>query len=229
MSIRLSPRLQRIADYVLAGAKVIDVGTDHAYIPIWLLQEGVSSAAVATDIKPGPLSNAAKDAEKAGVSDRLELLLCDGLSACSAEMADTVIIAGMGGETIIGILDAAPWAAEKRLILQPQTKFTELRCWLRSHGLAITDASLTYDAGRIYLVWLVERGELRDCAIIDPVLMEKRDPLLKPYLEYHIKRLRKQIYGMERSASADPQQLCGNRGELEEIMKCYEEVQTWQT
>lgn len=228
MSIKLSPRLQRIADYVVPGSIVIDVGTDHAYIPIWLLQNGISDHAAATDIKPGPLHNAAKDAEKYGVSQQLQLLLCDGLSGCKAEMADTVIIAGMGGETIMGILDAAPWAWEKRLILQPQTKFTELRGWMNEHGLAVQDAALSYDAGRIYLVWLVGKGETQECCAIEPILLKKRDPLLKPYIEYHIKRLRKQVLGMEQSSHADPALLCAYRAELNEFLNAYGEVQQWQ-
>ena len=228
MSIVLSPRLQRIADYVLSGEKVIDVGTDHAYIPIWLLQSGVCAAAAATDIKPGPLANAARDAEKYGVDKKLALLLCDGLSGCSADMADTIIIAGMGGETIMGILDAAPWAWEKRLILQPQTKQPELRTWLTQRGLAVLDAALAYDAGRIYLVWLVGRGEMRPCANVDPILVDKRDPLLKPYTEDHIKHLRKQIQGMERSGRSDPELLAACRAELAELLRLHEEVLSWQ-
>ena len=80
MSIALSPRLRRIAEYVPPGSTVVDVGTDHAYIPIWLLQEGRSERAYATDIKAGPLSRAEADAERYGVTERLTLLLCDGLA-----------------------------------------------------------------------------------------------------------------------------------------------------
>ena len=228
MSVRLSPRLQRIADYVLPGATVIDVGTDHAYIPIWLLQNGISAEAYATDIKPGPLQNAERDAVRYGVPGHLHLTLCDGLQGCSADMGDTVIIAGMGGETIMGILDAAPWAWERRLILQPQTKQSELRSWLKAHGLAILDASLVYDAGRIYLIWLVGAGTLRECDAIDPILVEKREPLLKPYIEYHIKRLRKQVHGMSGSSTASTELLRAYQAELDELLRIYEEVVQWQ-
>jgi len=228
MGIALSSRLRRIADYIPAGARVIDVGTDHGYIPIWLLQNGLTDHAIATDIKPGPLNNAAKDAEKYGVSSLLELRLCDGLAGCCADDADTVIIAGMGGETIMGILDAAPWAFEKRLILQPQTKLTELRAWLAGRGLAIADASLVSDSGRLYQVWLAEKGEMVPYAPIDPSLLRKKERLLAPYTEDLIKRLGKQINGMKASAQADPLLLARLEREYHDILNIREEIRSWQ-
>ncbi len=228
LSIRLSPRLQRIADYIPAGSRVIDVGTDHAYIPIWLLQTGRADHAVAADIRSGPLGRAAADAEKYEVSDRLQLLLTNGLSGVAPDSVDTVIIAGMGGETILGILEASPWALEKRLILQPQTKPELLRAWLGERGCRVSDASLVYDTGRIYLVWLIARGEMRPAPAVDPVLVEKRDPLLRPFAEDQIKRLRKQIQGMERSASSDRSLLAGLKEMLNAYLELYEEVVLWQ-
>ena len=111
----LSKRLRQIADFIPHGAHIIDVGTDHAYIPIRLLLDDPGATAVATDIRPGPLQRARTDAEYYGVSDRLTLLLGDGLAPCTPDSGDTVILAGMGGETMIGILSAAPWVKEKRL------------------------------------------------------------------------------------------------------------------
>lgn len=228
MSIVLSSRLQKIADYVPAGSRVIDVGTDHAYIPIWLLQTGRSDTVTAADVRPGPLSRAASDAERAGVSDRLRLVLTDGLCGVSPESVDCIIIAGMGGETIIHILSAAPWALDKHLILQPQSKIGELRAWLGENGCAISDASLVYDTGRIYLVWKIARGCMRSAPAVDPVLVEKRDRLLKPYAEDQIKRIRKQLAGKESAVAADPQELTSLRARLDAFLNLYEEVCTWQ-
>jgi len=228
MKIRLSPRLQRIADYVLPGGTVIDVGTDHAYIPIYLLQNGISSHAYASDLRAGPLENARRDAESGGVADALTLYRCDGLADCRAEDVDTVIIAGMGGETIQGILADAPWTAAKRCILQPQTKFRELRLFLAKSGQRIADASLAYDTGRIYLVWLVERGTMDPDCTIDSSLLEKRDPLLVAYTEDLMKRLRKQLSGLERARNADPAQIDLLRRDLEALTKVHEEAVAWQ-
>ena len=227
MTVHLSPRLQRIADYVPQGSTVWDVGTDHAYIPIYLLQSGISARAYASDLREGPLQNARRDAELSGVAEQLTLRRCDGLSASSGEEADTLILAGMGGETILNILAAAPWAKEKRCILQPQTKFTELRRYLAQSGQCIRDASLAYDTGRIYLIWLVEPGQMDPECVIDRALLEKRDPLLAPYTEDRIKRLRKQLSGLERAAARDDALLGQLRSELEELTKIHREVKSW--
>lgn len=227
MAITLSARLQCIADYVEPGGVVIDVGTDHAYIPIWLLQTGVSPRAYASDVKAGPLKNAEDDAVRAGVRDRLTLYLCDGLALCDPDAVDTVILAGMGGETMMGILDAAPWVWEKRLVLQPQTKLPEFRLWLAGHGLAVRDAALVHDTGRLYLVWLVGRGKMDAEAVIDPCLIEKRDPLLKSYTGEQIKRQLKQIQGMEQARNADPAALERLRSELKELQTIYKEASQW--
>lgn len=226
--MQLSARLQRIADYVRPGDRIVDVGTDHAYIPIWLLKNGIIRSAAATDIRSGPLARARADAERFGVQDALELRLADGLASCSGEGIDTVIIAGMGGETIQGILSAAPWTRHKRLILQPQTKQDALRSWLGENGYAITDASLVYDTGRIYLVWLVESGDMPPFSGVDAALISNRDPLLKPYLDEQIKRHRKQLHGLGLSASPDPELLTALRSRLSylEEIKC--EVRKWQ-
>lgn len=227
MKLTLSPRLACIAGFVPQGSTAVDVGTDHAYIPIWLLQSGISERAYATDIKPGPLRNAETDAARAGVSDQLTLYLCDGLALCPPEAVDTVLLAGMGGETMMNILDAAPWALEKRLILQPQTKLCELRLWLRDHGLGVLDASLVHDAGRIYLVWLVGKAAMTGVGPVDPPLIEKRDPLLKAYTDEWIKRHLKQIQGLEIAKNGDSLLLARLKAELDELKRINREAAEW--
>lgn len=224
----LSKRLQCIADYIRPGDRIVDVGTDHAYIPIWLLKKDPDTSAIATDIRSGPLDRARADAERYGVADRLKLLLCDGLALCESDSVDTVILAGMGGETMIGILESAPWTLEKHLILQPQTKQAELRAWLTEHGYAINDASLVHDNGRLYLVWQITAGEMPPFHGVDEALLRKQDALLKPYLEEQIKRLRKQLNGVAH-AQRDEEGLGEKlRAELDELETVYQEVKTWQ-
>lgn len=192
----LSPRLAAVASFVPRGSVVTDVGTDHAYVPIWLLQNGVCERAYATDRRTGPLENAAADARRCGVSGLLTLRCCDGLTACAPEESDTVILAGMGGETMLHILSASPWAFGKRLILQPQTQIRTLRAALGRRGLAVLDAALARDAGRIYLIWRVGPGtpETPEPAV-DRVLIEKRDPLLPDYAAALLARERKRLAG----------------------------------
>ena len=224
----LSKRLQCIADYIRPDERIVDVGTDHAYIPIWLLQKDPGAAAIATDIRSGPLSRAKADAERFGVADRLTLLLCDGLALCAPDSVDTVILAGMGGETMISILEAAPWTLKKRLILQPQTKQAELRQWLAQRGYCIEDASLVHDNGRIYLIWMVSAGEMPPFHGVEEALLRKRDKLLKAYLEEQIKRLRKQINGVAQAQRDDGGLEKKLLSELSEMEGIYQEVKTWQ-
>lgn len=228
MLMQLSGRLQRIAELIRPGDRIIDVGTDHAYIPIWLLLQEPSATAIATDIRSGPLERARTDAVYYGVADRLTLLLCDGLSLCAPDDADTVILAGMGGETMIGILSAAPWTLDKRLILQPQTKQDELRAWLGANGYAIKDAVLAYDTGRIYLVWCVEAGEMPPFHGVDGALLSRRDPLLKPWLSEQIKRLRKRLNGVLQARAENAELTEALQSQLEALGKYYREVETWQ-
>ena len=134
--LQLQPRLQCLADLVPQGARLVDVGTDHGYLPVWLLQHGRMESAIASDINTLPLDHARATAAEYGVTACIDFRLCPGLAKIGSEECDTVAIAGMGGETIIGILKAAPWTRDgtHTLILQPQTKVDLLRRWLCESG-----------------------------------------------------------------------------------------------
>ena len=158
--IHLSPRLAAVAALVRPGAHVIDVGTDHAMIPVWLIQTGISDRVLATDIHPGPLENAASMVEKTQTGDKIRLLLTDGLTGIDPEGWDTVILAGMGGETMVSILSAAPWArGQIQLILEPQSKKAVLRRYLIENGWRIDCERLTEDAGHIYPILTAQAGQ----------------------------------------------------------------------
>lgn len=160
MEVHLSPRLDAIARAVPPGARVIDVGTDHAHLPVWLAQTGRASHVFASDIRPGPLENARALVEKTGTGHIVRLRLADGLCGFSGADGDTVVIAGMGGETIVSILSAAQWIRSgAALILAPQTKPEALRRWLTRNGFSITEELLVKDAGRIYPILTACGGE----------------------------------------------------------------------
>ncbi len=157
--IHLSPRLAAVAGLVPLGASVIDVGTDHAMVPVWLVQSGRARRALASDIRPGPLKSAAALVKRTGTGDRVRLLQTDGLTGIGPEDGDTVILAGMGGETMISILAAASWTgAGTLLILEPQSKRGDLRRWLIGNGFSIRTEKLVEDAGRIYPILTAAGG-----------------------------------------------------------------------
>lgn len=149
----LSPRLELIASLVPVGSFPVDVGTDHGYLPAWLLKNGIVQRCAATDINSGPLAAAARTLDEAGVRNKCQLFLCDGLADCGNIGVDAVIIAGMGGDNISGILERAPWARQcGPVILQPMSKSERLRFWLCANGYEIFNELLVRDNGRLYPV-----------------------------------------------------------------------------
>lgn len=158
----LSPRLRTIAEQVPKDAKFADIGTDHGYLPVWLLLSGTAASAIAADLRLGPLDRARQTAAHWGVTEQLSFRLCDGLSGIAPEEADVIAIAGMGGDTIAAILDAASWTREpgKTLLLQPMTGQPELRLWLQTHGYDIRGERIAREGRRFYSIWTVTGGEM---------------------------------------------------------------------
>ena len=198
--LQLQPRLQMLADLVPPGAILADVGTDHGYLPVYLLQKGAIKRAIASDIGAEPLDHARRTAEEYGAA--LELRLCDGLAGIAPHEVDTVVIAGMGGESIISILSAAPWTKDGcRLILQPMTRQELLRRWLAENGYRFTAEHLVEDKGTIYPILCVEGGEQPSLSEAETYagLLLADDPLYGEYLTRQMARLQKAADGMRRS------------------------------
>ena len=218
-----------MADKIKKGSIAADVGTDHGYIPTWLIQNGICERVIASDIKPGPLQTAISTARSAGVEDKIDFRLCSGLDAYSEDEFDTAIIAGMGGETVISILEACPWTKAKKLIIQPQSKLPELRLWMSRNGFAVKDAELVYDTGRIYIVWTVTGGDMGNVSsfAVDKALIDKKDPLLGAYLDGLIKRELKILKGMEKGAHVNADDIEQQKASIEELKKIKEETEAW--
>ena len=197
--LALPPRLAAVAALVPLGGRLADVGTDHGYLPIFLLQSGRVASAIATDIAPGPLERAKSAARRFGAA--LDCRLCDGLSAVSPGEADTVVIAGMGGETIAHILSAAPWTREGiTLLLQPMSKAEKLRPWLAEQGCAIVREVLVEDRGKLYPILLSRGGHPPPLTRAEIWAGLGRDePLYPRYLAGQIRRLRRAVQGLRRA------------------------------
>lgn len=200
--LKLQPRLACLAACVPQGAKLADVGTDHGYVPVHLLQEGKITKAIASDIGCEPLEHARRTAEEYRLGGAIDFRLCPGLAAILPEEVDTVLIAGMGGETIVEILTAAPWTkrGEHLLILQPQTKIEWFRSWLSGNGYCCVEEKLVFDKEKLYVVFLV-RG--RSSAACDELTSYagfclEKDPLYGEYLDRQLKRLHLRADGLGR-------------------------------
>lgn len=205
--LKLQPRLNCLAACVPNGARLADVGTDHGYVPVRLLQEKRIEYAIASDIGREPLEHAKRTAAEYEIEDGLNFRLCAGLDGIDASEVDTILIAGMGGETIMDILTAAPWTkdGEHLLLLQPQTKIEELRVWLTERGYCCEEEKLVLDKEKLYVVFLVRGGESEKCSAIERYagFHLSEDPLYGLYLERQVKRLTLRAAGLERGGKED--------------------------
>ena len=222
--IELSPRLRLAADLVPEGARLADVGTDHAYLPACLLMEGKIPSAIAADLREGPLSRARETAAEYGCGDRMAFRLCDGLSGIRPEETDAVVIAGMGGETIAQILEAAPWVRTRKipLVLQPMSSIPELRQRLGEDGFREGDT--------LYVVMRAEAGE--EPAMTPAQLWagrQSRDPLRGDYLRGLLEKLDRALDGLSRARDGRAED---RRRELaalrQELLEMREEWEAWQ-
>ncbi len=148
---RPDPRLYSAVQFIKPGSRCIDVGTDHAYLPIYLVESGICPQVLASDINQGPIDSASQHIRAAGLEDKILTRRADGLSGLENFRPDTVLIFGMGGELIARILEDAPWTKSKEtdLVLQPMSRVGLLRAFLYENGYSIIGEALS-QSGRIY-------------------------------------------------------------------------------
>ena len=204
--MELTARLQSVADQVPQGAAFADIGTDHAYLPVWLLLNGRIQHAIAADLREGPLNSARETAEQYGVSHQVSFRLCNGLADIAANEVDTIAIAGMGGETIASILEAAPWTKEEKLLLlQPMTSFPDLRLWLQRNGYNIEKETITKEGRRLYTCLTVRAGEMDELTPAELwVGRQSDDPLRGEFLAMMGAKIRRALDG--HLSAAEPNQ-----------------------
>ena len=184
------------------GRGLIDVGTDHGYLPVWLARRGYTGFLYASDINASPLASARKTAREALVEDRIEFLLCDGLDGCPPGKIDTIVIAGMGGDLICRILDRAEWCLNEAytLILQPMTKAEVLRYWLVNNGFSLQEERIVCDGGKLYQVILSRytgNMSLNDAELFAGAFENiRREPLCGEWLDSLILRFEKEERGL---------------------------------
>ena len=154
----LDGRLSSVAKFVRRGARFADVGTDHAYLPVFLLLDGRIERAVCSDINRGPLDNARATAREGGVYERIDFVLTDGAAALSDFGITDMAICGMGGELIAKIIEGAPFIKSSgvRLILQPMTRQEHLRTYLYNNGFSVIAEDYAADSGKFYSIIVAE-------------------------------------------------------------------------
>lgn len=202
----MDKRLLSLAKKIPDGIGVVDVGTDHGYIPVHLASGGYSGNIFASDINSAPLKTGMVNAEEAGVENRISFIHCNGLEKCPRSDIDTILIAGMGGDTICGILDRDEWVMDPAylLILQPMTKAEILRYWLVNNGFEILSEELCEDGGFTYQIITSRFGghtELNDAELfVGKYEQIHTSASFSARLSKLIKSTKKSIDGIEKAA-----------------------------
>lgn len=221
MKIPLSSRLSACAELVRSGARVADIGCDHGYLGISLLKNGIAEFVYASDLREKPLQKARENAARFGVAENIEFCLGDGLESIRPGQVDTIVMAGMGGDKIAAILDAAPWVRDEkmRLILQPQSSANDLRRWLGENSYRIERENLVLDGGFQYAVMLVAYGGGERLSpgeqYCSKQLMQSGSDLLIPYLDRVIPTLARTVENLRKAN--DPAKLAYYSTALEEL------------
>ena len=207
--INLDNRLRACANMIRKDAKLADIGTDHAYLPIFLMQTKLISRAIAADIKEGPLNCAKQNIRKYNLSDKIETRLSNGLENISPYEVDDIVIAGMGGELIIDIMSKASWLknANKRLILQPMSMSKKLRAYLFNNNFKLLKEVAIYSDKRVYTVMLAEYTKVRqkynEIELYIGALNQPLSAEAKAYIQKEINHLINQNKGLERENNLD--------------------------
>lgn len=194
------------ADLISGSGVVCDIGTDHAYLAVYLIQKGICGQVIASDVRDGPLKSAQINVLKHGLQNNITLMKSDGLEGIPLSGVSDVVIAGMGGETIIKILSACKNISDGiNLILQPMSKPERLRAWLYQNGYAVIRETAAKSCGFIYTALLVKHigGEIKyDCSMEYLGKLDLTLDIAKEYAENCIKKLRKRYDGLKMSNEA---------------------------
>lgn len=156
----LSNRLAKVAEFVLEEGTVADIGSDHAYLPVYLVGNNLCEYAIAGEVNEGPLKSAVNKIKENNLEDRVEAILGSGLSVLEDRKADTVVIAGMGGPLISKILHEGQRQLPdvKRLVLQPNVGAENVRIWLKKNGWSLIDEAIIKEDGHLYEILVADRS-----------------------------------------------------------------------
>lgn len=177
---QLSKRLQYVADFITPEYILADIGTDHGFVPIYQVKCKGTPKAYAMDINKGPLERADEHIAEAGLKDKIETRLSDGMHKLGRGEAESILIAGMGGELMVKILTEGAHALEtaKELILSPHTEADLVRCFIRDSHFVIDREGMVFDAGKYYVVLHARRAnrdELQKMYVMDSLCEDNRD------------------------------------------------------
>lgn len=227
--MKLSDRLQRISQFVTGGNILADIGTDHGYIPIYLVENGTIPYAYACDVKDGPLERARDHIMEHSLEDKIETVKSDGLEKLHKNQADTILIAGMGGALTVEILKAGSEVLDtaKELIVSPHSELNIVRKYLDGIGYEVVDEDMIIDAGKYYVVmkWVKKDREVfpyTECELFyGRILLKNNNHILYGYL--NLEKLNfERIY--EKLLKSDNEEAVKRRRDIGERLKIINEA-----
>lgn len=201
--MQLDKRLSAVADLVRKDKIFADVGTDHAYLPVYLIEKKIISKAIASDLRVGPLKNAKATVNAHNLSGQIELRLSDGLDCFKENEVQEIAVAGMGGLLISEIIERTDWLKNKdvHLILQPMTHVEELRKMLYSNGFSIEKECVAKEGNKLYIVLSVyysgKKTDYTDLDLIVGKLPENVDDLSKEFLAHIFEKYNKKLMALK--------------------------------
>ena len=223
---KLSKRLETVASFVPTGAVVADIGSDHAYLPCYLVHKGIISRAVAGEVVKGPYESAVRQVRTEGLADQITVRMADGLAAVEeTDHIDTITIAGMGGPLIVSILEKHPQALKSvtRLILQPNIHAKVIREWALANGWAILDEVILEEDEKIYEVLVLQRGNMSLTAaevLLGSKLIAKRSDIFMKKWEREIANWQRVLQSIEKADAT--QEIEDKRAELNGLIALVE-------
>ena len=219
----ISKRLELVASFVPQGSILLDVGSDHAYLPIELVERGQIEAAIAGEVVEGPFQSAVKNVEAHGLKEKIQVRLANGLAAFEeADQVSVITIAGMGGRLIATILEEGldKLANVERLILQPNNREDDLRIWLQDNEFQIVAESILEEAGKFYEILVVESGQMKLSASdvrFGPFLSKEVSPVF-------VQKWQKEAAKLEFALSQIPEKNLEERQILSDKIQAIKEV-----
>lgn len=221
--MKLDNRLMAIADLVRNDKIFADIGTDHAYLPVYLVEKGIINKGIAADLRVGPLENAKEAVVSYGYSDQIELRLSDGLDNFVENEVEEIAVAGMGGLLISSFIERTQWLKneEIHLILQPMTHVAELRKTLFDNGFVIDKEVVAKDGDKLYIILSVYFYEgqtaYTDLDLIVGKLPYNNDALSKEYLNKIYDKYYKKLVALKKADK-----------ECKDLENLVEELKQWQ-
>ncbi|MCQ8259923.1 tRNA (adenine(22)-N(1))-methyltransferase TrmK [Streptococcus suis] len=224
METKLSRRLEAVASYVPQGARLADVGSDHAYLPLFLVEQGRIEYAIAGEVVQGPYDSALQNVEQADQSDKISVRMANGLAAVELDdQVSTVTIAGMGGRLIAEILEAGKdkLVSVERLILQPNNREDDVRRWLVANGFQLVAEEILEENDKIYEILVAEKGNIdltADQLRFGPYLLEEQSATFQ---KKWLKELDKLTYAFEqvpRERKADRSAISQKIQQIQEVL-----------